>query len=260
MKLCHTAAVFAAVFAVNLFAAPPAAASESGAANPSLPGFRADESDPRAVALADRVMEALGGRAAWDDTRHVSWVFFGGRRHFWDRATGDVRIESDGDLVLMNIHTKKGRVWQGGEEVTDPDSLAAMLDAGFAWWTNDSYWVFMPYKLKDTGVTLGYGGQRKGVDGRPCEVIEMTFAGVGLTPDNRYEVLVDDGSGLVTEWSFFADAADDEPRFTMPWADWKRLGGIMLAGSHGREKDWKLAVYDDLPRSVYESPEPVTLP
>ncbi len=239
----------------------PAGTGLSGetVANPPLPGFRAAESDPRAIALADEVMAALGGREAWDGTRHVSWVFFGGRIHYWDRMTGDVRIESEGDLVLMNIHTKSGRAWKEGEEVTGPDLLAGMLERGFAWWTNDAYWVFMPYKLKDSGVALRYGGRRVGDDGRPCEVIDMSFSDVGLTPGNRYEVLVDAETKLVSAWTFYTNFDDSEPRFTMPWADWQRVGSIMLAGDHGRGEEWKLAVHEDLPRSVYEMPDPVTI-
>lgn len=258
MKTIFQYAVF---FALVLFLHTPAsggaAQTTDGTANPPQPGFRAADSDARAIALADDVMTALGGRAAWDGTRHVSWVFFGGRIHYWDRTTGNVRIQNGDDLVLMNIHTHEGQAWKEGEPVTDPEPLAEMLEAGFAWWTNDAYWVFMPYKLKDTGVALQYGGRKSGEDGRPGQVIDMTFTGVGLTPDNRYEVLVDDETHLVSEWAFYADAEDGEPRFTMPWTDWQRFGKIMLPGGHGRGEDWKLAVYEVLPASVYDSPDPI---
>lgn len=227
--------------------------------NPPMPGFRMDESDPRAVQLADEVMQAQGGRRSWDETRYVSWLFFGKRRHYWDKWTGDVRIEGNDRLVLMNIHSRKGRAWQGGVEVTQPDSLTKLLELGFAWWTNDSYWVFMPYKLKDTGVRLRHLGERRMQDGRPADALELTFAGVGLTPENRYEVCVDKETHLVGEWSYYQQASDPEPRFTMPWDDWRRVGRIMLAFDHGRPADWQLAVHDQLPRSVFTSPEPVRL-
>ncbi|MCP4202801.1 MAG: hypothetical protein GY769_12815, partial [bacterium] len=61
--------------------------------NPAAEGFLAAESDAEAIAIADRVMERLGGRQAWDATRVVTWKFFGDRFHVWDRHTGDVRIE-----------------------------------------------------------------------------------------------------------------------------------------------------------------------
>ena len=227
---------------------------------PAPPGAAPAAADARASAVADEVMQALGGRAAWDNTRYVRWLFFGRRLHYWDKWTGDVRIESGDKLVLMNIQTRKGRAWEGGAEVTQPDSLAKRLEKGFAWWTNDMYWVFMPYKLQDPGVQLRYVGERAMQDGRAADVLELTFAGVGMTPENKYDVMVDKETHLVGEWSYYDQATETEPRFTLPWKGWRRVGAIMLAGDHGRdEPDWRLAVYDQLPPSVFTSPDSVTV-
>lgn len=216
--------------------------------------------DPRAAQIAGEVMQALGGSSAWENTRYVAWRFFGRRMHYWDKWTGDVRIEADGKLVLMNIHSKKGRAWEDGVEVTHADSLAPRLEKGFGWWTNDSYWVFMPFKLRDPGVQLRYLGERTMQDGRAADVLELTFSGVGLTPQNKYEVCVDKETHLVGEWTYYRNASDAEPAFTRPWKDWKRVGGLMLCGDHGGDPvDWELAVYDELPRSVFTSPEAVAL-
>jgi hypothetical protein len=243
------------VFSVLWAAAVLPAAGQN---NPPAPGFRQEASDPKAIEIADAVMQALGGREAWDQTRYVRWLFFGRRLHYWDKWSGDVRIEAGDKLVLMNLRTREGRAWQGGVEVTDPDSLSQFLEDGFAWWTNDSYWVFMPYKLKDSGVRLASVGEKAMQDGRMADVLELTFASVGLTPQNKYEVFVDQETRLVGEWSFYAKAEDGEPRFTMPWRDWRRVGNIMLCNDHGRdEADWRLAVYDELPRSVFTSPDSV---
>ncbi|HHL71578.1 MAG TPA: hypothetical protein ENJ29_03615, partial [Bacteroidetes bacterium] len=46
-------------------------------ANPPAPGFNLADSDARAIAIADEVMQALGGRRAWDKTRYITWRFFG---------------------------------------------------------------------------------------------------------------------------------------------------------------------------------------
>ncbi len=218
-----------------------------------------ERSDARAAEVAREVMQALGGAEAWEKTRYLSWRFFDRRQHYWDRYSGDVRIEDEKHLVLMNIQNRNGRAWVEGTEITEPDSLSKLLDLGYAWWVNDSYWAFMPYKLQDPGVTLRYVGERDMQDGRRADVLELTFAGVGRTPENKYEVCVDKETRLIGEWSFYTKASDPEPRFTGPWGDWKRVGKIMLAGSRGREKDWKLAVYDELPRAVFESPDPVQL-
>ena len=135
--------------------------------NPPAPGFNAAGSDPKAIALADEVMAAMGGRANWDATRYITWRFFGFRLHVWDKWTGDIRFEQGDLTVLMNIHSKEGRAFVAGAEISDPDTLAAKLDHGYRAWINDSYWLVMPYKLKDTGVTLRLSGYRSH-RGRPA--------------------------------------------------------------------------------------------
>ena len=220
------------------------------------------DSDPRAIEVAKAVLEKMGGQRSWDETRFVSWNFFGNRTHVWDRQTGDLRLElsreEDRFLILMNVESRDGRVWRNGEALDDPEEIAEWLQQTHQIWINDAYWMFMPYKLLDPGVTLRYGGERNTEEGHPAHVLDLTFAdGVGYTPQNRYEVLVGSDSGLVEQWDFFPDAADTEPRFRMPWANWKQFGRIMLATDHGEGADWEIAVHEDLPRSVFESPEPM---
>ena len=53
--------------------------------NPPAEGFNLEASDSIAIALADSVMQASGGRKAWDDTHYVSWNFFGFRTLLWDQ-------------------------------------------------------------------------------------------------------------------------------------------------------------------------------
>ena len=78
----------------------------------------------------------------------------------------DIRFEQGDLTVLMNIHSKEGRAFVAEAEISDPDTLAAKLDHGYRAWINDSYWLVMPYKLKDTGVTLRYRGLEATQDGR----------------------------------------------------------------------------------------------
>jgi hypothetical protein len=227
------------------------------------------ESDAEAIEIAQSVMEAMGGWEKWDQTRFLQWNFFGRRQHHWDRWTGDIRIagpmqfrseEPEEVLVLMNIHTKQGRGWDAdGNEITDAATLEALLATGHAVWINDSYWLVMPYKLLDPGVTLKLLGERPMEDGRPADVLQLTFAeGVGDTPENKYEVFVARDTGLVEQWSFFEEAGDSEPRFTMPWLNWQPFGDILLATGRGRDLDWAIAAPIELPESVFRNPEPAS--
>src|SRR4030095_15084661 len=97
-------------------------------------------SDPQAVTIARSVLDKMGGQSAWDRAGVIRWDFMGRRRHWWDLRTGDIRIEADNKrIVLMNIQTKAGKVWQEGKELTGQE-LADALTRGHQWWVNDSYW------------------------------------------------------------------------------------------------------------------------
>jgi hypothetical protein len=244
---------------IAFFGSGPVSATE----NPPAEGFDQEGSDQKAIAIADQVMETLGGRAAWDDTRFLTWNFFGRRRHVWDKQTGDIRVEGvrrDDEkpyVILMNIHSMQGRVWVDGQEVSDPDELAELLDLGEAAWINDAYWVFMPYKLKDSGVTLRHVGTDAMVDGRRAQVLQLTFEDVGRTPENKYLIYVAEDSGLVEQWDYFAEAGDTEPEFQIPWHDWQQFGNIMLSDNRGKNGHTDIAVLQSLPAAVLNSPEPV---
>lgn len=247
------------LLAALLISASFSLAFQQSEKNPAAPGFNAEGSDVKAIAIADQVMEAMGGRKNWDDCRYITWKFFGRRFHVWDRHTGDIRVESGKRTVLMNIHTKKGRAWEEGEEVTHPDSLAKRLDGGYRAWINDSYWLAMPYKLKDSGVTLKYVGEQKMEDGKDADVLQLTFEGVGVTPQNKYEVFVNKENHLVEQWAYFRTAEDDTARFITPWHEWSPYGKILLSANRGNRGHSDIAVFDTLPAAVLESPEPANI-
>ena len=105
--------------------------------NPAMPGFDHDGSDAEAMAIADEVMQALGGRENWDNTRYVTWKFFGRRLHVWDKWTGNIRFEGNDMLALMNLNTREGRAWKNGTEITHPDAPENAPDSSDAARTND---------------------------------------------------------------------------------------------------------------------------
>jgi hypothetical protein len=199
--------------------------------NPPAPGFDLAHSDPAAVELADSIMKAMGGRKNWDETRFISWNFSGRRNLFWDKDKGNVRIESipDSSIYLVNIHDLKGRVQVKGQELTEPDSLKKMLKRAQSFWINDSYWLVMPFKLKDTGVTLKYLGEDTTATGLKCNVLELTFNNVGDTPQNKYRIYADLKDNLVKQWAYYKEASQDSPTQIWPWDNYKRYGSILLS-------------------------------
>lgn len=229
--------------------------------NPPAEGFNAAASDEQAVAIADSVMQAVGGRQAWDNTRYFGWNFFGARELIWDKQTGRVRIQmsNDSTVYLINVQSDTGRVMLDGELIEHPDSLAKYVQRGKSIWINDSYWLFMPFKLKDSGVTLKYQGQDTISDAQQAHILQLTFENVGDTPQNKYRVFVDQEDYLVKQWQFFRNASDEEPAFTTPWQDYRQYGDLLLSGDRGQRQITNIHVYESLPDRVFSSFEPTDL-
>lgn len=224
--------------------------------NPAAEGFNVECSDAAAIAIADEVMEANGGREAWDNTRYVCWSFFGRDDLVWDKWTGNVRIDSGrGVTYLTNINDGTGRAFIGDREVKGADSLQNLMAKAKSTWINHSYWLVMPYKLKDSGVTLKAVGEDTTMDSRMADKLKLTFEGVGRTPQNMYNVWVDKETRLVSQWAYYRNTDDEKPGFINPWKDYKKHGDIMLSRSRGERFMEDIMVFDELPESVFTSPE-----
>jgi hypothetical protein len=219
--------------------------------NPAAEGFNVEASDERAIEIADQVMEAMGGRKAWDNTRYIQWNFFGIRDLFWDKQSGDVQIEMPDNLtIFFNVHQDgEGVVQRNGEAYTQADSIQYFTKRGKSIWINDSYWLTMPFKLKDSGVTLTYEGQDTTMQGEAAEVVGLTFEEVGNTPENKYLVYVTPTDSLVKQWDFYRNATDSLPSFSTPWANYERYGDILLSDNRGERALDDIAVYEELPNT-----------
>ncbi|MEM9719222.1 MAG: hypothetical protein AAGA10_08250, partial [Bacteroidota bacterium] len=176
--------------------------------------------------------------------------------------TGDVKIEYTQDtvserVVLLNVNTMEGKVQHNGEAFSDADSVAVLLQQAKGQWINDSYWVFMPFKMKDSGVTLKYVGTDSTLAGVPCEVVSMTFSEVGNTPDNKYLVYIHPESHDVLQWDYYPTATDESPRFVSSWDAYKTYGNIRLSSDRvfngeAMRKLEELAVLDSLSEGFFK--------
>lgn len=221
--------------------------------NPPAEGFDQAGSDSTAIQIADEVMQAMGGRQAWDSTRYITWNFFGNRSLLWDKHTGNVRIEvpQDSAVYLINIQEDTGKVMMHGQEITNPDSLNKYVEQGKKIWVNDSYWLFMPFKLKDSGVTLTYVGEDTIQGGKQADVLELRFKNVGFTPENKYRVYVNKSDNLIKQWAYYPQASMDTPRFVTPWEGYQEYGNIMLAGNRGERDITNIQVMDTVPDALF---------
>lgn len=230
---------------------------ETADPNPPAQGFNAAASDARAINIADSVMLAMGGRKAWDNTRFLQWEFFGRRTLLWDKSTGDVRVEipADSAVYIVNIRDLSGSAREGNAVIENPDTLKNRLQRANSIWINDAYWLAMPFKLKDSGLTLKYLGQDTTQAGTPAYMLQLTFQEVGDTPENKYLVYVDTGSYLVRQWAYFPRAGDEEPAFVTPWDDYQQYGAILLSGNRGKRSLADIKVLENAPDGAFASLE-----
>lgn len=219
-------------------------------------------SDPKAMALAQQVLEALGGRQAWNATHYLRFDFAvdrGGktvvrRSHTWDKYSGRYRLEGKNKegkafLVLMNLGSKEGSAWLEGAAQTGED-LKRMLENAYGTWVNDTYWLLMPYKLEDPGVTLTLDGGEKG-EGATWDKLLLTFDNVGLTPKDKYWAFVNRDTRLVDRWEFVL-MGEKVPPSRFDWKGWKTYGRIKLADDRLSPKDGTRIYFPvlDVPASV----------
>ena len=214
--------------------------------------------DPKAQAVAERALQALGGAEAWNAVRYLRFDFaveVDGqvkvtRAHTWDKWTGRYRLqgknkEGQAFLVLMNLNTKQGSAWLDGKPV-EGEALQKQLENGYAAWVNDTYWLLMPYKLRDPGVSLSLAGQEAG-----CDKLLLTFDGVGLTPKDKYWVWVNQKSGLVDRWDYVLKGEAGPPT-SFEWRGWRPYGKVQLADDRREPKSGRRIFFPvlELPASV----------
>lgn len=134
-------------------------------------------------------MGALGSRAAWDRTRVIEQTFAGKHKLLWDKVTVDLRLDEGQRVVLMNLVSGHGRLFEGAEEIVrSPDKKRGALDRAYTIWVEDSYCTAMPFKLKDKDATLRYFGEEKLEGDRIGDVLRLTFSHVGVTPREQVRV------------------------------------------------------------------------
>lgn len=197
--------------------------------------IQAQENTNKVDLLIEQSFEAMGGINNWNKTHFIQWDF-GKRTLYWNKWNGDVRIEKpDENLILIvNINSGKGKALKDGKLITDSKTLKKILQKGKKWWMNDSYWLTMPWKLKDEGVQVKYLKTELLDNGDLVDVLEMTFKNVGVTSKNKYNIYINQKDHLVKQWAFFRNYKDEKPRFIKAWDNYKKVGDILLSFDRSR--------------------------
>jgi hypothetical protein len=190
----------------------------------------AQSTDKKANAIVKEMLVAMGGMKNYDATHFIQWNFVN-RKLSWDKWTGDVRVENPSakQVILVNINSLKGKVFENGTLVKDEAKSKVLLEKAKNWWINDSYWLVMPWKLQDPGVSLVYVKTEQLPNGKTVDILQLTFTAVGVTPENKYWLYVDKENHLITQWAYYQNYNDAEPKFLKPWNNYQKVGNILLS-------------------------------
>jgi hypothetical protein len=84
----------------------------------------------KANAIVEEMVTAMGGMN-YDAVHFIQWDFVN-RKLLWNKWTGDVRIEnpSANQVILVNINTLKGKVYENGTLVQDEIKVNGLLEKG----------------------------------------------------------------------------------------------------------------------------------
>jgi hypothetical protein len=179
--------------------------------------------------VIDKVMETAGSEV-WPSVKKIEFTF---------------NVEDEGKLVVSRSH--KWDVAGNTDTITDNIKKIAPITvdlakqepaAGYQQWTNDSYWLLMPLKLKDGGVTFGPMMMTRDMPPSRANVT-MSFAGVGLTPGDQYDLSINLRTNQIDHWVYRPNA---ETKKGFTWEDYKDFNGLVLATNHVTD-DKSLRIY-----------------
>ncbi|MEM8559206.1 MAG: hypothetical protein AAGG50_15400 [Bacteroidota bacterium] len=260
--------------ALFLLAACTEPASESTADTPTAPAVEMPALATAADSVAMQAYAYAGGPEAWASVEALRFDFAFERdgervpirHHLWDRTSGAYRIDwSNGDTLYTALFNANqldvdgpdaGTVYRDGEVLPDPEHAEALEGAHRAY-LNDTYWLLLPIKLFDPGVTRGLDADSSDAE---TAVLTLAFDGVGLTPGDTYHVYVDRATGAVARWAFVLESGGSA---AYDWVDYQTFdtaaGPIRLSARKANDQGRvlltdALALPTDLEPTVFTDP------
>ena len=193
----------------------------------------AQSRDPRAEALVTRWIEAAGGPRLWDNVRDIQytittvWYDSAGQevrrrpRYVWIRKTDKgfrVRVER------TEAEGKYVQIWSGSPHASLngaalADTARAVREVEYV--AGDlTYWIGLPWKLRDPGVNLSYQPTEN------AEVVHVTFGdGVGKNDGDRFWYYWHDrNSRFPTEVHYIEEGLSDADRRQLALSELRSIG------------------------------------
>lgn len=175
---------------------------------------------PEADALA-RKMELAMNKAAWDTTKVVQWTFKGLHTFIWDKENNQVNVKWDGTEVVVDPNTREGRVLQNPSNADE----AELLTKAYAYFANDSFWLYAHYKAFDPGTTRAIVKTDEG------DALLVFYSSGGVTPGDSYLWYLDE-EGKPYKWEMWVQMLP-LGGLSFTWDKWTELySGAMVPAEH----------------------------
>jgi hypothetical protein len=212
---------------------------------------------PTAEGVVQRTFEVAAG-PAWQTARYFAYTFNVEREgkvvasfpQRFDRITGDYRVsgldpEGKKFEVIMNVNTKTGKAWLDGTQLTG-DKATAIVNLGYRRYQNDTFWLLMPFKMREQGVKREYAYSRDDACGHTWDVVQVQFeSNFGISPSDMYWVWVNRDTGLIDYWDMKLTGAPPDP-VTVTFRDYRRIGELLISTRRDIASKKQLVRLDDL--------------
>lgn len=186
-------------------------------------GVRADQA---ADDLATAVMKASGSEH-WSKVKVIRWTFAGRNKHVWN-------LKDNTDTITTGDKTATVKV--NAQPMTPEDKK--LMGA----WTNDSYWLIAPLKIKDPGVMLSTLPDEM-IEGKTYRGLHLAFKDVGMTPGDQYNFYIDPDTMLLRYWDYMPNA---NKKTRMSWDGYQDFKGVKIATEHKTQGSDKKLVMSDV--------------
>ena len=211
--------------------APATAPGAAAAFDPSA-------SDPKAVAVADKVYAAAGG-AAWEKVKQIRWTEVvtndgnptASGEQAWDRWGGrhHGRLSTEqGDIIVMHeLYGDSRSAFIDKNRMPDDDTDKAVKRA-LERWNFDTAGLCLQFLVKAPGVKLSYGGEKQDDAGQPTlEEIKITFDPKDSARDaTTWYAIVDKATSVISRIELVQPGKPDTARIGYQLLDWVTVDGM----------------------------------
>jgi hypothetical protein len=197
-------------------------------------------SDPKALAIADKVVAAAGGAERWNKVKQLRWSesvkndgkeIIGGEQA-WDRWEGRHygRLKrAGGDMVVMRpIYAAGGSAFiDTGKSLNKiADGTDEAIAAARERWQFDTAALCMQFLLEEPGAKLEYGGEVEGEPGKPADDLKLTIDPKDTTRTATYHVVIDRDTNLINRIEIVKAGDADTHRLGYRLEGWTEAGGL----------------------------------